>query len=88
MTFDKPDAKKAKTNLNKHGVSFEEAQEVFSDLDRIESFQRVDGEDRWSTIGRSSRRMLVVIYTERREGVRIISARKAEKRESARYRNR
>ena len=75
------DGEKARRNLEKHGVSFEEALTVFADpLARI-----LDDEDHSSAelreiiIGLSARaRLLIVSFTERREDrIRIVSARKA-----------
>ena len=83
------DPAKARTNLAKHGVSFEEASTVF--YDQFELSRRDEahstGEDRWITIGLSYRlRALVVISTERDdEMVWIISARKANRVEVNRY---
>jgi uncharacterized DUF497 family protein len=75
---------KAKSNLHKHGVSFAEAASVFNDRLAI-TFDDPDHsglEHRWITIGYSKRgRLLVVSNTERGAAIRIISARKATKRE-------
>ena len=72
--------KKAKRNLKKHGVSFEEAVTVFYDP-LSATFDDPDhsvGEYRYITIGLSSRdRLLVVAHAERGEILRIISARLA-----------
>lgn len=82
------DEKKAKGNLRKHRVSFEEASTVFRDplsatgRDPDHSI----GEDRFVTFGLSSRgRLLVVSHTERGDKVRIISARPAKKGEREIY---
>ena len=81
---------KARANLKKHGVSFEEAQSVFYDeyarqfLDEDHS----DKEGRFIMLGMSIQsRVLVVCHCERADGdiVRIISARKATRRERAFY---
>ena len=79
---------KAKSNLQKHGVSFIEAVDVFNDdfsstvLDPDSS----RGEFRYLTFGRTSAfRYLVVSYTERSDRVRIISARKMTPRERKAY---
>jgi uncharacterized DUF497 family protein len=86
------DEVKSQSNLAKHGVTFEEASEVFEDplhlsqLDhRFEYF-----EERWITVGQSrERRILVVanLYFDRdlEEVVRIISAREATKNEQRQY---
>lgn len=85
------DADKAQTNLEKHGVRFEIAAAVFLDPDRITAVDdRIDyGEERHITLGRTHDGVLVVVTTERDEGqtIRIISARKANKRERSRYGN-
>ena len=82
------DAAKAKLNRRKHGVSFDEAATVLIDpnglsIEDLSSFL----ESRWVLIGLSSRyRVLAVAYTLRRnDRVRIISARRATKREIASY---
>ena len=83
------DETKAKTNLSKHGVSFQEAQTVFLDpLARIfdDELHSVD-ELREIIVGHSSDgRLLLVSFTEREIGlVRIISARRATRRERNDY---
>ena len=74
------DPQKAKQNLKKHGVSFEEALTVFFDP-LSATFDDPDhsvGEYRNITIGLSSHgRLLVVAHTEEKESLRIISARPA-----------
>jgi uncharacterized DUF497 family protein len=84
------DLKKAAANQRKHGVSFEEAQSVFLD----ENAKLIDDpghsidEDRFVLLGLSGKlRLLVVCHTYRRqdEEIRIISARKANKREQSQY---
>lgn len=81
------DGGKAELNEHKHGVSFEEAQRVFGDHGRIEMLEwhRNYGEDRFVTTGRGRRRLLTVIYVERGERLRIISARRATRAEEATY---
>ena len=81
-------AEKAKGNLRKHGVSFEEALTVFGDpLARIfddENHSVV--EQREIIIGHSARdRLLVVCFTAQGESVRIFSARTATRRERKDY---
>jgi uncharacterized protein len=82
------DDEKAQANLEKHGVSFGEATEVFYDPNALEDYDSEHSEDeaRFFIIGLSSRRMLYVIYAERmNDVVRIISARKADKAEHESY---
>ena len=85
------DEAKAAANLKKHQVSFEEAQSIFFDEFGVQFFDddHSSGEDRFLMLGMSSRaKLLIVCHCERNHGatVRIISARKATKRESAFYR--
>ena len=83
------DGDKAALNLQKHGVSFEDAALVFYDQGRIESCDdREDySEERWATIGTAYSAVLYVVYTVRREEtVRLISARKANASERKQYR--
>ena len=82
------DDEKALANIEKHGVSFGEATEVFYDPNALEDYD-VDHsteELRFFIIGLSSRRLLYVIYAERKgDLVRIISARKADRAEQEIY---
>ena len=85
------DEAKAAANLKKHQVSFEEAQSIFFDEFGVQFFDddHSSGEDRFLMLGMSSRaKLLIVCHCERNHGatVRIISARKATRRESAFYR--
>jgi hypothetical protein len=85
------DAVKDRTNQRKHGIRFETAARVFLDPNRIERYDdRVDGEDRWITIGAVELVLLVVVYTVRGENgqdIRLISARKVNAQERKAYRN-
>ena len=78
------DPAKAKANARKHHVSFEEAASIFLDHAAL-SFLDPDHsevEDRFITIGRSARqRVLFVSHAEREDRIRIISARRATRRE-------
>ncbi len=82
------DATKAASNLKKHGVSFDEALSVFGDALAL-TFPDVDhseSEARSRTYGLSNqRRLLVVVHTERRNQLRLISARKATRYEKSLY---
>jgi uncharacterized DUF497 family protein len=74
------DDEKAKTNIKKHGVSFDEAATVFNDpfsMTIYDPDHSVD-EQRYIDIGSSDEgRVLVVAYTERGTNIRLISCRKA-----------
>jgi uncharacterized DUF497 family protein len=84
------DDQKALSNLQKHRVSFDEALSVFADELAL-TFSDTDhseSEDRSRTYGMSNKaRLLVVVHTERRNSVRIISARKATRYEKSIYEN-
>lgn len=78
------DANKARTNLAKHGVSFEEAATLFADARSLTIPDPVHSavEHRFVTLGTSHRgKLLVVVHTERGDNIRIISARLASRRE-------
>jgi len=82
------DPRKARRNRAKHGISFEEAATVFGDpLGRIVDDPRhSDGEQRYVLLGHSQRQRLVaVMFTERGEAIRIISARPARRQERRDY---
>ena len=84
------DLTKAAANVKKHQVSFEEARTVFYDEFALQFFDEdhSSGEERFLMLGMSSSaRIVIVCHCERDHGgvIRIISARKATKRESAFY---
>jgi uncharacterized DUF497 family protein len=86
------DPKKAALNRKKHGVSFEEASSIFEDPEGFdgEDLTHSAKESRRLRLARSSAgRVLVVAYTTRRrdheEVKRVISARRANRKERARY---
>lgn len=80
------DPNKAKSNFKKHGVKFADAVGVFEDENAITIDDENEKEDRYVTIGMDFlSRILVVVYTFRDIVIRIISARKATKREKRMY---
>ena len=74
------DSEKAKINKKKHKVSFETAARVFLDENLVDDIDEIhsDFEDRFKIIGKVGT-VLTVIYTERDDRNRIISARSATK---------
>ncbi|MCL2294488.1 MAG: BrnT family toxin [Spirochaetes bacterium] len=82
------DEEKNVLNKQEHNLSFEAAQYIFTDPERLERFDRskgnTAGEERWQTLGMVDK-VLFVVYTERGENKRIISARIAEKHERRSY---
>jgi uncharacterized DUF497 family protein len=82
------DANKARANLAKHAVSFQEATTVFGDPASvtIPDPAHSQAENRFIILGRShSGRILVVVHTERGDNIRVISARPAGRRERKHY---
>ncbi len=82
------DEDKARANLHKHQVSFEEAKTVFGDplAITISDPGHSQDEDRYNDIGRSvGDRLLVVSYTERGLAIRLISCRRATQAERRIY---
>ena len=86
MTFEWDDDKNRK-NIQKHGISFSEAIRVFLDEKRIEKYDEKHStieEERIKVLGLVYK-VVVVIYTERHENIRVISARFADKEEIDEY---
>jgi uncharacterized DUF497 family protein len=81
------DDTKAAENIRNHGVSFAQATLAFRDPFAVEWIDlREDyGEERIILLGMTSNQVLAVVYTERAERIRIISARRATKNEQERY---
>jgi uncharacterized DUF497 family protein len=89
------DTNKEKINIQKHGVTFEQASYVFADPFALNKYdnEHSEIEDRWILLGKSLNEIvLVVVHTFRDndgiEFVRIISARRATKREKQAYQKR
>ncbi len=92
MTRFEWDRVKARANQRKHGISFEIAQHVFDDPDALVDHDRIEsGERRWQTLGMvGGSLLLLVAHTVRFEDgedevIRIISARRADRKEKRRY---
>ena len=89
------DRKKESINIKKHGVNFEQASYVFADPFALTQYdeEHSEKEERWVLLGKSlNQTILLVIHTfrdkEGKEFVRIISARKATKKEEKTYKER
>jgi uncharacterized DUF497 family protein len=82
------DENKAAKNLSKHGVSFQEAKTVFNDplyIDFYDPDHSID-EQRYLIVGESNKgRLLIVSYTERKDSIRLISARLVTRTEREAY---
>jgi len=86
------DENKNRKNLLKHGISFDEAVLIFSDKDSLSIYDEYnsENEERWITMGlHSDNSIYVVVHVYRKlkndESIRIISARKATKKEMKQY---
>jgi uncharacterized DUF497 family protein len=82
------DSKKASSNLKKHGVGFNKAVSALLDpMAMAQEDSDSEQEQRWVLVGMSARRrLLTVVYTLRDgERIRLISARKATRKEGAKY---
>ena len=87
MQFEWDDSK-AQGNARKHGVTFDEALSAFYDMRQVAFYDpdHSDDEDREILIGHSKNgRLLLVVYTVRGDTVRIISARRATRKEAEDY---
>jgi uncharacterized protein len=81
------DIAKAAANFHKHGVSFEEAIYAFGDPLIVEELddREIYGEDRIIAYAMGKTELLTIIYTQRGEFTRIISARRATRNEQNGY---
>lgn len=87
------DPNKAQSNIEKHGITFEEAAEVFLDALQLSIFddEHSEHEERWITLGKNSKGYLIVVihtfeeHNHQKVTLRIISARKATKQEQQQY---
>ena len=81
------DESKNEENKRKHKISFQAAQYVFSDPNRIERLDQSEtnpGEERWQTLGMVGK-VLFAVYTDRGDNIRLISARLANMAERKGY---
>lgn len=80
------DDNKRHSNIEKHGIDFADATEVFDDPNQ-RTYQSTtgSGEERYLSIGMCRGRLIAVIFTRRGEKIRIISARAARRIERERY---
>ncbi len=80
------DEKKSQQNLSKHGLSFHDAETVFTGPCMTFADERFDyGEERFVTLGKLAGRLVVIAHTQRDEKTRIISMRKANSHERKHY---
>jgi uncharacterized DUF497 family protein len=79
------DPEKSRTNKTKHGIDFMEAQDIWTDVDRLEIPARSLDEPRRQVIGQIGKHIWSAFVTYRNEKIRIISVRRARPDEEARY---
>jgi hypothetical protein len=79
------DEKKSRANKSKHGIDFNAATKLWNDQDRIEIQTNFPGESRNALIGKIGDKLWTAIFTRRVDAVRIISVRRARKKESKLY---
>jgi len=75
------DVNKSLSNKQKHGIDFEEAKLLWNDDKMVEIKTSFEDEERFINIGKISSKVYAVIITYRKENIRIISARRARKKE-------
>ena len=79
------DLQKSQSNLEKHGIDFESAQELWQDIDLIEVPASVFDEPRSLVIGKIGNKHWSAVITHRTPNIRIISVRRSRKAEVALY---
>ncbi len=79
------DENKSQRNLEKHGIDFVEAQELWDDSRRIEIAAECKGEPRFVTFASYAGAIWVAVITYRRNAIRIISVRRATREEASIY---
>ena len=79
------DAEKSRSNKAKHGIDFETAKKLWLDENCIEIHAPYPLEDRRIIIGKFKNKIWTAVYALRRDAIRIISVRRARKREANLY---
>jgi len=79
------DEEKSRANQSKHGVDFDTAKEMWNDSNRVEVQISYPFEDRSILIGKIGNELLTAIFTHRGNATRIISVRRARKKEIRLY---
>ena len=82
------DEKKSQANKSKHGIDFNSASELWNDKDRIEIQTNFPAENRNALIGKIGNKLWTAIFTRRVDAIRIISVRRARKKETILYEHR
>ena len=79
------DDKKSSSNKTKHGIDFDAAKDLWNDSNRVEIETAYPIEERTILIGSIKNELWTAIFTQREDAVRIISVRRARKREAKLY---
>ncbi len=79
------DVEKSAANQEKHGIDFEAAKEIWNDECRLEIPAISRGESRYAVIGRLNGKLWIAFVTYRRSVIRIISVRRARRKEAELY---
>lgn len=79
------DDKKSSSNKTKHGIAFDTAKDLWNDSNRVEIETPYPIEERTILIGKVKNKLWTAIFTQREDTVRIISVRRARKRETKLY---
>lgn len=83
------DDEKNEANIQKHGIDFQDAEQVFQKPMLVRRDERKDyGEERWIGLGKMGNLTVVIVYARRSNHVRIISVRKANRKERKIYEER
>ena len=79
------DPNKSAENKRKHGIDFEEAQELWADFGLVEIPARTTDEPRWLLVGKIDQKHWSAVITRRAENIRLISVRRSRDEEVAIY---
>ena len=75
------DKRKSASNLRKHGIDFQSAQQLWNDPNLVEIDSRTSVEPRWMVIGKIEGKHWSAVVTYRKETIRLISVRRSHKKE-------
>ena len=81
------DPNKSMTNMDKHGIDFDEAQNLWDDESRVMFPVVLNGEDRVLMVAKYQGKHWTAVYTMRGDNIRIISVRRSRNREIQQYEN-
>jgi uncharacterized protein len=79
------DEEKSRSNNLKHGIDFDVAKKLWLDENRIEIHAPHPIEDRWITIAEFNKKVWAAVYTQRKDKIRLISVRRARRKEAILY---